>query len=121
MQPMMTAPARPRRIETAAEGAHLIAEPAALLGTLLKLEDEETALVRHGRLAEASRLEPRKSELASQYYAAMERLKGNAPFLRTNLPNELDALRRQHDMFRALLQINLTVLATAHAVSEGIV
>ena len=30
-------------------------------------------------------------------------------------------LIRRHDSFRALLQINLTVLATAHAVSEGIV
>jgi hypothetical protein len=30
-------------------------------------------------------------------------------------------LQRQHDTFRAMLQINLTVLATAHAVSEGLV
>jgi hypothetical protein len=29
-------------------------------------------------------------------------------------------LNRKHEEFRALLQINLTVLATAHAVSEGI-
>ena len=29
-------------------------------------------------------------------------------------------LKRRHEDFRALLQINLTVLATAHAVSEGI-
>ena len=29
-------------------------------------------------------------------------------------------LRQRHDLFHALLQINLTVLATAHAVSEGI-
>jgi hypothetical protein len=34
---------------------------------------------------------------------------------------KLEALRQRHDAFRALLQINLTVLATAHAVSEGIV
>ena len=32
----------------------------------------------------------------------------------------LDRLRKRHDAFRALLQTNLTVLATAHAVSEGI-
>jgi len=37
------------------------------------------------------------------------------------MPDKLEALRRHHDAFRALLQINLTVLATAHAVSEGIV
>jgi hypothetical protein len=33
----------------------------------------------------------------------------------------LTALHRHHDVFRAMLQINLTVLATAHAVSESIV
>ena len=30
-------------------------------------------------------------------------------------------MRKRHDAFRALLQTNLTVLATAHAVSEGII
>jgi hypothetical protein len=37
------------------------------------------------------------------------------------MPDQIEALRRRHDAFRTLLQINLTVLATAHAVSEGIV
>ena len=32
----------------------------------------------------------------------------------------VDDLRQRHDEFRALLQMNLTVLATAHAVSESI-
>ena len=36
-------------------------------------------------------------------------------------PELLSALQRHHDVFRAMLQVNLTVLATAHAVSEGIV
>ncbi len=36
-------------------------------------------------------------------------------------PDLLTTLKRHHDTFRAMLQINLTVLATAHAVSEGIV
>ena len=36
-------------------------------------------------------------------------------------PDLLAALRKQHDTFNALLQINLTVLATAHAVSEGLI
>jgi hypothetical protein len=36
-------------------------------------------------------------------------------------PELLATLRRNHDTFRAMLQVNLTVLATAHAVSEGIV
>ena len=36
-------------------------------------------------------------------------------------PELLTTLHRHHDTFRAMLQVNLTVLATAHAVSEGIV
>ena len=36
------------------------------------------------------------------------------------MPEILDALRKRHDLFHALLQINLTVLATARAVSESI-
>jgi hypothetical protein len=35
-------------------------------------------------------------------------------------PELLASLKRHHETFRAMLQINLTVLATAHAVSEGI-
>ena len=36
-------------------------------------------------------------------------------------PEALDRLRRRHDTFQSLLRTNLTVLATAHAVSEGII
>ena len=39
----------------------------------------------------------------------------------TSLPEALERLRARHDAFQALLQTNLTVLATAHAVSEGII
>src|SRR5262245_5747197 len=117
----VTAPPRARRIDSVAEGAQLIAELDAVLDALLKVVEDETAFVREGRVTDASRLEPKKTELASRYYSATERLKGNAEFLRANLAGELDALQRRHEMFRALLQINLAVLATAHAVSEGII
>jgi hypothetical protein len=82
--------------------------------------EDETALVRAGNIAQAARLEASKAELAGQYYAATERVKANAKFLAAHLPAQLDDLRRRHDMFRPLLQINLTVLATAHAVSQSI-
>ena len=36
-------------------------------------------------------------------------------------PEALERLRRRHDTFQGLLRTNLTVLATAHAVSEGII
>jgi hypothetical protein len=117
---MINMPVRPR-IESAAEGAKFLAELAELLETLLKVLEDETTLVRAGRLAQAAQLTATKGELASRYYAATERMKSNAAFLRANLPEKLDDLKHRHEMFRSFLQINLTVLATAHAVSEGIV
>ena len=52
---------------------------------------------------------------------AVESLKNAQKYLAQVSPELLATLRRHHDTFRAMLQINLTVLATAHAVSEGIV
>jgi hypothetical protein len=111
----------PRAIQTAAEGAQLIAQLGELLEALLNIVEEETELVRSGRIVDVTRLEPKKAELAGQYYAATQRLKANAKFLSATMPDKVAELRHRHDVFRSLLQINLTVLATAHAVSEGIV
>jgi len=118
---MQTNPAAPRQIQTAAEGAQLIAQLGELLEALLSTVEEETELVRNGRIVDVARLEPKKAELAGQYYAMTQRLKTNAKFLSATMPDKVAELRHRHDVFRSLLQINLTVLATAHAVSEGIV
>ena len=55
------------------------------------------------------------------YIADTQRIKASQAYLARTTPAMVDNLRQRHDEFRALLQINLTVLATAHAVSEGIV
>ena len=108
-------------IASVGEAQHAIANLERIMDALLATVEEETALVRNGRVTEAARLEEAKSELAGRYLAETERLKANKDFIRRSLPDALAALRRRHDNFHALLQINLTVLATAHAVSEGIV
>jgi len=77
--------------------------------------------VRAGKLKQAATLEPAKTELARLYAADTAQVKANLPALTEHVPDLLAALRKQHDTFNALLQINLTVLATAHAVSEGLV
>jgi hypothetical protein len=108
-------------IASIGEAQHAIANLERIMDALLATVEEETGLVRNGRIAEAARLEEAKSELAGRYLAETERLKANKVFIQRTLPDALAALRRRHDSFHALLQINLTVLATAHAVSEGIV
>ena len=120
----MSTPARPNAapaIASVGEAQHMISNLERIMDALLTTVEEETALVRDGRVAQAAQLEEAKSELAGRYLAETERLKANKDFLQRSLPDALAALRRRHDNFHALLQINLTVLATAHAVSEGIV
>ncbi len=77
--------------------------------------------MRAGKLKEAVALEATKSELARLYVTDTAQVKANLPALSKQVPDLLAALRKQHDTFNALLQINLTVLATAHAVSEGLI
>jgi hypothetical protein len=92
-----------------------------VMSELLGVIERETELVRAGNLREALRLEEKKSDLSRRYMVAVETLKNAQKYLSQVSPELLAALRRHHDTFRAMLQINLTVLATAHAVSEGIV
>jgi len=83
---------------------------------------QETALLRAGKLAQAAEFAARKGDLTRLYVADSSRLRASRSQLARLLPAaQIETLRRRHDTFRALLQTNLTVLATAHAVAEGIV
>jgi hypothetical protein len=108
-------------ITTAAEAEQAIDDLAALMEKLAGLLQQETLLVHAGRIRNAAALEPTKAELAGRLFAAGERLKASAEFLRQSVPARCAALLRLQDTFRGILQKNMIVLATAHAVSEGIV
>lgn len=88
---------------------------------LLTLIERETELVRVGKVREAMAAEVQKADLARGYASAIARFKLSQPYMAKAAPDLLATLHRRHDIFRGMLQINLTVLATAHAVSEGIV
>ena len=108
-------------IESKAEAENLVRHLLAAMDALVATVDQETELVRAGKLKQAATLEPAKTELARLYAADTAQVKANLPALTQHVPDLLAALRKQHETFNALLQINLTVLATAHAVSEGLV
>jgi hypothetical protein len=108
-------------IGSVGEAEQVITHLQEIMDSLIATVEEETARVRAGQLHEAAELEASKSELARQYTADTGRLVASKAFVAEALPDALEALRRRHDTFNALLQINLTVLATAHAVSEGII
>jgi hypothetical protein len=91
------------------------------MNALLAVIERETELVRAGDVREAMALEPQKSDLTRRYLSAVSHLTASQKYLAQSAPELLTTLHRHHDVFRSMLQINLTVLATAHAVSEGIV
>jgi hypothetical protein len=110
-----------RKMTTTAEAEQTIDDLAGLIERLTALLDQETALVRAGRIRSAGDIEPAKKELAGQLLACAEQIKANAKFLLQSAPARCAALKAVQDAFRAVLQKNMIVLATAHAVSEGIV
>lgn len=115
------APSATPPVTTSADARKLAESLAEVMAALLKVVDAETALVRTGKIMLAMDLDPQKSELSRRYVSMMMQFKASHPFLKASTPDLLAALQRQHDAFRTALQTSLTVLATAHAVSEGIV
>jgi hypothetical protein len=107
-------------ITTAAEADQALDDLTALIGKLSELLQQETVLVHAGRLRSASGLEATKAELAGQLSTSGERLKANAKFLQRASPARCAALGHAQEALRFVLQKNMIVLATAHAVSEGI-
>jgi hypothetical protein len=116
-----SAPAQVPVAWTAAEARKLAENLMDVMSALLGVIERETELVRAGKVAEAMAFEPGKADLSRRYVSAVEHLKASQPYLSQAAPELLTTLHRHHDVIRAMLQINLTVLATAHAVSESIV
>jgi hypothetical protein len=107
-------------ITTTADAERTIDDLSSLLAKLSSLVEQETELVHAGRLRHAIDLCKAKAELASQLHASSETLRANAKFLQQAVPARCAALQRQQEAFHAIVKRNVVVLATAHAVSEGI-
>jgi hypothetical protein len=114
------APSAPT-ISSPAEARKLAEELMDVMSALLGIIERETELVRAGKIREAMAFEPQKTEVSRRYVGAVTRVKASHAYLAKAVPDLLATLTRHHDTFRAMLQVNLTVLATAHAVSESIV
>jgi hypothetical protein len=112
---------RPATAQASPEARKLAGDLMDAMNALLGLIEQETELVRAGRLREAMSFESKKQELSRGYVGAISQLKANQNLLAKTAPELLSTLHRHHDAFRAMLQVNLTVLATAHAVSESVV
>ena len=114
-------PDRRHAIGSVGEAEQAIANLATIMDRLVDTIEEETAQVRAGRMLKAGEFEAAKSDLARAYTTESMRLATARNFVAHATPESIAALRTRHAEFQDLLQVNLTVLATAHAVSEGII
>ncbi|GAB1716684.1 MAG: hypothetical protein NTAFB05_17260 [Nitrobacter sp.] len=108
-------------VATPADARKLAEDMLDTMNALLAVIERETELVRAGKIREGMALESQKSGLSRRYAGEIGRFRASQAYMMQSVPDLLAALQRHHETFRAMLQVNLTVLATAHAVSEGIV
>lgn len=108
-------------LSTKAEAEALLARLSETMDALTHVLEAETTLVRAGKLMDAGRLTIDKAELARRYAADMMAAQTAMPDLKRLAPERVSAMVHRHDRFRAELQINMTVLATAKALAESLV
>jgi hypothetical protein len=105
----------------AAEAENSVANLEKIMDELERTITEETASVRAGRLREAMTLNMAKTEHARLYVSESVRLQAMKDAVAQLAPQAYNRLRQRHVAFQDVMRTNLTVLATAHAVSEGII
>jgi hypothetical protein len=108
-------------IANANEAEKTIANLEGIMDRLEHAVTEETKCVRAGRLREAATFDEAKTAFARLYVTESDRVKAAKDTIAQLVPEALHRLRQRHGSFQGLLRTNLTVLATAHAVSEGII
>lgn len=124
---MMPAPNTENPIETfgdiacAADATELCETIARAMDSLIDTIEDETALVRAGKVLEAGALQPKKAGLSDVYVKAILYARRQGEALKRYAPEAADLLERRHTEFRSLLRINMAVLATARQVSEELV
>jgi hypothetical protein len=108
-------------IANAADAEAAIAALQLAMDRLQAVLTQETELLRSGHVRDAIALEAKKQAAATDYTASAARVRLAAPLVARALPQLLVPLRQRHAELQKLLHANMTVLATAHAVSEGII
>lgn len=111
----------PAPTATAKEAEALMSRLLEAMDALVAMIEQETALVRDGRLREAAQIERAKGDFARSYVSDMTRLSASQISLAQVDPGIVETFRRKHAEFHDLLRTNMTVLATAHAVSEDLI
>ncbi len=90
----------------------------ATMEALLQLIEAESELLRSGRMVAAAALEPAKNDYARAYLGELDLLRTIGAEIEAHVPGSVERLRRRHEEFVSVLQIDLAALAAAQAASD---
>ncbi len=88
------------------------------MDSLLQLIEAESVLLRAGKHVAAAALDARKNDFAAAYLADLAMLRQIGPELEHFAPEAVERLRRLHEEFVSVLQIDMAALATARAAAD---
>lgn len=102
------------------DATDLCARADNALTVLVNIMNQETTLLRAGRLKEAGTLTPEKTQLAQDYVAFARAIQRQTERLRAQAPEHLAKLQQRHESLATQMAENLRVLATAKTVTESL-
>lgn len=111
---------RPHVVTNHDIAAKLVDKLGTAMENLLVMLQQETELVKAGKLRQAGELAMDKEEKAALYTRLMLVARDEIDALKAYVPTETAALLKRHELFRSEVQINLAVLDTARDVAEDI-
>lgn len=109
-------PAASQRIRAAAQ--ELCSAVESRMDELIALVEEETELVRDGKLFALKGLEEEKTRVAQEFVRGLEAVRKIRSSLEHYAPDTVYRLRRHHSEFRSMLQLSLAALETAKEASN---
>lgn len=101
-------------------GSELIARVEGTLNELVAIMNQETTLLRAGRLKDASQLTGEKTRLAQDYVGLSRSVQRQLFRLRDEVPADLKRLQSGHERLATQMAENLRVIATAKDVTEAV-
>jgi hypothetical protein len=90
------------------------------LDALVSIMNEETTMLRAGRIREAGTLTAEKTQLAQEYVGLARSIQRQSSRLQREAPDEVQRLRNGHERLATQMAENLRVIATARDVTDDI-
>lgn len=110
-----------KKVGSADDVLRLLGAINRIMDTLYELLEEETALLRKGKLNDALSLVEAKNQLSIQYMLLQKTISRNADIVKKLAPGDSEALLSRHKDFQSVLKKNLAVIATTREVSSELI